>query len=397
MTDTFRFTPAPHLPAYEKAKLRIDGPRGTFETDIPYSSATKIFQLLDDLPRKKRRQAIRELRDQMPGQDIPASFEEAMARYEIDPRTGSDPFLDLKSTTARDKAMIDDPAVRTALLRGDNDVIYDDELAMNVTRDLDHWTASVKKDTGLVLERAQASKAHLLRQAAEDGHLVLFEFHPGDMASAGMATADLAVGEVFVVEHDWAAAFEGAQDYAGNDDWRLPYDLCCFEFRLSGRHVILTAMQTDDGPAIAGAVELRSRDNAWLVAGGGVTAGNKAVPPVDGLWDLIKYAAVPQIKAICVALEAEVAETEVVRAPHRLNSKREREGKLPLFDHRVVRLGRRSKARPLPPSHQGEPGRGKRLHFRRGHWRHYQGHKTWIKWMLVGNPELGWIEKDYRL
>jgi hypothetical protein len=44
-----------------------------------------------------------------------------------------------------------------------------------------------------------------------------------------------------------------------------------------------------------------------------------------------------------------------------------------------------------------EPGRKKRLHFRRGHWRHYETHKTWIKWMLVGDPDLGFIEKQYRL
>lgn len=38
-----------------------------------------------------------------------------------------------------------------------------------------------------------------------------------------------------------------------------------------------------------------------------------------------------------------------------------------------------------------------RMHFRRGHWRHYQEHRTWIKWMLVGDPDLGIIEKHYRL
>jgi hypothetical protein len=38
-----------------------------------------------------------------------------------------------------------------------------------------------------------------------------------------------------------------------------------------------------------------------------------------------------------------------------------------------------------------------RLHFRRGHYRHYPNHKLWIRWCLVGNPDLGFIDADYRL
>ena len=41
--------------------------------------------------------------------------------------------------------------------------------------------------------------------------------------------------------------------------------------------------------------------------------------------------------------------------------------------------------------------RSPRLHFRRGHWRHYEDHKTWIRWQMVGNPDLGFVEKQYRL
>jgi hypothetical protein len=41
--------------------------------------------------------------------------------------------------------------------------------------------------------------------------------------------------------------------------------------------------------------------------------------------------------------------------------------------------------------------RSPRLHFRRRHWRHFVNHKTWIKWTLVGDPDLGFIDKDYRL
>jgi hypothetical protein len=30
-------------------------------------------------------------------------------------------------------------------------------------------------------------------------------------------------------------------------------------------------------------------------------------------------------------------------------------------------------------------------------WRHFVSHKTWIKWTLVGDPDLGFIDKEYRL
>ncbi len=38
-----------------------------------------------------------------------------------------------------------------------------------------------------------------------------------------------------------------------------------------------------------------------------------------------------------------------------------------------------------------------RLHVVRGHWRHYEEHKTWIKWHLRGDPDLGFIQKHYSL
>lgn len=37
------------------------------------------------------------------------------------------------------------------------------------------------------------------------------------------------------------------------------------------------------------------------------------------------------------------------------------------------------------------------MHFVRGHWRHYEVSKTWIRWHLRGDPDLGFIDKEYRL
>lgn len=106
---------------------------------------------------------------------------------------------------------------------------------------------------------------------------------------------------------------------------------------------------------------------------------------------------VAAIRAICVALEAEVAATEVVRTPHKLNHARERRGRQPIFSYHTVNLARRSRVERLPADADHEPAWRVRLHFRRGHWRHFENHKTWIKWMLVGDPDLGFVDKHYKL
>lgn len=62
-----------------------------------------------------------------------------------------------------------------------------------------------------------------------------------------------------------------------------------------------------------------------------------------------------------------------------------------------VRLARRTRASAFPADHVGEERRSPRLHFVRGHWRRYANHKTWLKWFLRGDPDLGFIDKHYRL
>lgn len=103
-----------------------------------------------------------------------------------------------------------------------------------------------------------------------------------------------------------------------------------------------------------------------------------------------------QIKAVAVALDAEVASTEVIRAPHRSNHPPHDRARLPGYSFHIVNLARRQRAEPLERDDDA-PAHHLRLHFRRGHWRHYETHKTWIKWMLVGDPSLGFVDKEYRL
>lgn len=196
-----------------------------------------------------------------------------------------------------------------------------------------------------------------------------------------------------VVQHDWAQAFSGAHDYEGAE-FRLPYPMTAFEFQTHGDRFIIVACE-DAAHRPVGMIFYRY-DDTWM----NITSVMELDQPVTASAELTKAAEalnalLLQVKAVCVALDAEVVETEVVRAPPALNRARQKRGKVPLPDFRVVDLSKRYRTAGAR-SEAAEPGTRKRLHFRRGHWRHYATHRTWIKWMLVGNPDLGFIDKEYR-
>lgn len=85
----------------------------------------------------------------------------------------------------------------------------------------------------------------------------------------------------------------------------------------------------------------------------------------------------------------------------RLNKDRAKRGKLPISsDTHVLSLNMgavRRVARPADGTHESP-----RLHWRRGHWRLlHRGsefeNQTWVKRCLVGDPDRGFVHKDYRL
>lgn len=189
----------------------------------------------------------------------------------------------------------------------------------------------------------------------------------------------------FVVEHDWSGAFENA-DVLDGDEVRPPYDQTLFEFRISGRPACLLHHQQ------LGALYLLRVSCGWAAIG---CSPDMTTIDADDLNACTMMQR--QARAVCIALDAEVAIAEVVRAPDRLNRAREKRGATPLNDYHVVRLNRRPRAAPLDRDPFGEPSHRKRMHFVRGHWRHFEAHKTWIKWHLRGDPDLGFIDKHYRL
>jgi len=237
----------------------------------------------------------------------------------------------------------------------------------------------------LVLGAAPESLFHRVVAGSVLGFSPCGEWMPPEIEQAQRE-----VPGVFLVQHDWASLLDkGDVDEGGV---RLPFESCCFEFQVSGRRVCVLVRSDDDGPyrmipvVQAGAIwavfcsfDLRSGTPV-------IEVGNDDEPFGEMLY--------AQIRAIAITLDAEVVESEVVRAPHKLNESRTKRGAPPLYDHHILRLVRRNR----PAALRGEAtGYRKRLHFRRGHWRHYSGFKTWIRWCLVGDPTLGFADKDYRL
>lgn len=206
---------------------------------------------------------------------------------------------------------------------------------------------------------------------------------------------------IFLIQHDWAGAFENAQDVE-DGEIHLPYSVTCFETRISGLRVcFLIEMPEEDGGEVKFTLLIET-SVGWSLSGiFGMRAWSELNPSVVTETVNAPYMNLlrKQVRAICIALEAEVASADIVRAPHRLNAKREKAGKLPLFDYHVVSLASRKKYLPreIVDGELEQEHRHRRMHFVRGHWVHYTNHKTWRKWHLRGDPDLGFIDKHYKL
>lgn len=260
------------------------------------------------------------------------------------------------------------------------------------------------------LERPSHSVAH---KAIEEYDLVPHIYNR-DGTDEGVVMDTVRPLHSLLVEHDWAALLGDSRRTGGPDgaveDWHFPYDDQVFELRISGAAVLafVTAhaedvaalsliMRLPDGTWVNDRVKYILNAQGWAVFSGQefINAGradvNKRIAVlVDFVWE--------QIRACVIMLDAEVAVSEPMRAPYKTNQPTKDRKPLPALSHHVVKLYQRvHRPAPLPEAEHMLRGPGVRLHLRRGHWRHYANHKTWIKWMLVGNPDLGFVDKEYRL
>jgi hypothetical protein len=284
----------------------------------------------------------------------------------------------------RNRLLHEKKGVEKSIFETGKELIRLDEMK-DAFNKIEEWRKGVP-----VFQKVDGSQMHALRACVIKGEIHdLFawktKINPRDWSEF------LSESTVFVLTHDWASAFKDATDFEAGP-FRLPFDICAFEFALSGNRIIAFALEVDNGnlePDICMQIAVRI-DGSWVFDCQRFTHGPNGWGAPD-FYELIGN----QIKAICVALDAAVAVTEAVRTPYKLNIAREKNGKPPLSDYHIVNLSRQTRARPLEA--HGQSSARRRLHFRRGHWRHFEIHKTWVRWCLVGDPDLGFIDKEYRL
>jgi hypothetical protein len=196
----------------------------------------------------------------------------------------------------------------------------------------------------------------------------------------------------FVVNRSYRYLLQGTE--AAEGAFVLPFDSCLFQFQVGGRPIAVLAYHHESGVAFSAILGSGSH---WT--GGNVNYeydGRRWITTSDDENDTMLPIATwlgDEIRAISIMLEAEVAVSEVVRAPHKLNAAREKRGKVPINEYHTIDLRTRHRTVPV----YGTERRGPRLHFRRGHWRHYATWKTWIRWCVVGDPDKGVILSEYKL
>lgn len=206
----------------------------------------------------------------------------------------------------------------------------------------------------------------------------------------------------FILEHDWLSVLGRSDEFRGGS-FRLPYDVTIFEFVIAARPIIALAVNYSE------AVEQEQSENEVLLqlavrALPGWVFDGTIYSHVTGQWqptrsrrtsylDRVASLLGDHIKAGCIALDAGVA----TQTPIRLDAVGRDLQEVQPRGNATYTIALSKSAR-APVIGGGDSAKGaKRLHFRRGHWRHLPKFKTWIRWCLVGDPDLGFIEKRYRL
>lgn len=224
--------------------------------------------------------------------------------------------------------------------------------------------------------------------------------------------------QIILVENDWASA---VPSHVLGEEWPpLPFEKCCWEFRVSGVRVLaFTHAEPADDPLM---FCVYGRGGQWVIddysyrLGQGATRRDERIAPRG---ETCEFPAVARlvtagIRASCIMMDAGICEQEHVPAPRRLAERRVSEKKSPLRDHYVVSLLRRHRRDRVARSAGAGTGGGHRQrgHWRPGRWMHFDRQdagkiqyvndggffvsKTWQRWHFAGD-ENNIIHKEYRL
>lgn len=239
-------------------------------------------------------------------------------------------------------------------------------------------------------------------------------YHPAMGPRFDLAKVMAPSAPLFVVNHNWTSTLSNIEGYGG--DVMLPFQKVIFEFELQGVRFVAAVDAEETGGLLDQAsisfffrVPIRDidtgRDPEMWKARQSHKSWRKLMDNAGSFWvtvDLKYFPLEPKvrehIRAICLALEIEVAETRQVHVPSRVKERRRREGKHPLVDYTMVEVAARHVAAPRAPGDPEPKAPSVRWHIRRGHIRHYApGKSTWVKAHKVGDASLGIVLHDYKV
>lgn len=126
----------------------------------------------------------------------------------------------------------------------------------------------------------------------------------------------------------------------------------------------------------------------------------KQFPDQEKFEDYIRRMSSNEIKGMLELMEvlscSNVKIDTVSQVAPSVNLKRERKGKLPLYDYHILSVEKPAVLGKSEP--QGGTHASPRQHLRRGHIRKYSnGRKIWVNACLVGDASKGFVDKDYAI
>jgi hypothetical protein len=195
--------------------------------------------------------------------------------------------------------------------------------------------------------------------------------------------------QIFVIQHNWAKLLrDQALPQIDRDAVPpLPFDHCAFEYRIGPPGSYLLAFATTDD-RVRSHIAVADRPPFRIMHWGMTFDGD-----FQTLQDerIINFSAAV-VEATLIAMDSGVASAAARGCSDKLQKAREKRGKPRIDEYHVVDVVRRERN-----AHSGGGAHASpRLHFRKGHWAHNDTKRWWVKWCMVGNPDLGFIDKHYR-
>ena len=263
------------------------------------------------------------------------------------------------------------------------------------------------------------SKFHLFNDAAEFMRTMCF----GGVADyeARLAEKVITQGQRFFIPEDVRIVdFDKSQEDAGLDLFHLPYSAiavlsdtklldaqgstwtisCCIQDELDGSYALVALTKCPRSMTNVG--------NMWGLSvlanisahGGRVGIQSLKTPYSDAMEEGGQLAQmneelgtnVTDVSNLLALLQLQNVKTECISAPPKLNAKRLRNGKLPLYEYHVLNVGGDS----WSGTEGYGRGNGTRSHLRRGHIRRMNDDRcVWVRATYVHGRIPGFVDKDY--